>query len=100
MFSHCRGPNPTSIKQWQINIISKINIKFHFGRICINGTKNIQMLNHHSSSKNIVITHVTLDKLCHIFQYEEIGHFRLEEFFYYPNIFAYFQKTRVEGSGI
>ena len=58
------------------------------------------MLNHHSSSKNIVITHVTLDKLCHIFQYEEIGHFRLEEFFYYPNIFAYFQKTRVEGSGI
>lgn len=100
MFSHCRGPNPTSIKQWQINIISKINIKFHFGRICINDTKNIQMLNHNSSSKNIVITHVTLDKFSHIFQYEEIRHFRLEEYFYYPNIFAYFQKTRVEGGGI
>lgn len=50
------------------------------------------MLNHNSSSKNIVITHVTLDKFSHIFQYEEIRHFRLEEYFYYPKIFPTFKK--------
>jgi hypothetical protein len=62
VFSHCRGPNPTSIKQWQINIISKNNIKFRFWENLHKWPENNSNVRSFFTDKNIFISDITVVK--------------------------------------